>query len=124
MGPPLIRPLVIASLACVAATTTDQVTWRLPATIETLADVEARPGEPPAQARGVLYVSGRRTFTIPKGRRFLMTAIAAEGECRIEFETHQYDVSSCPWLDGFADHQVDFFKVVSGRTVDDTRGTR
>jgi hypothetical protein len=123
MGAQLIRPLVFASLA-VAAPMADQAGWHLPATIETLRNVAARPGEAPAQARGVLYVSGRKAFTIPKGRRFLMIAIAAEGECRIEFDKHQYDVSSCPWLDGFADHQPDFFKVVSGRAADAAKDVR
>ncbi len=91
-----------------------QTRWHLPATIEAVQDVAARPVETGVQARGVLYVSGGKGFTITKGRRFLMVRIATEGECRIEFEKHQYDVSSCPWLDGFADHQTDVFKVIAG----------
>jgi hypothetical protein len=44
-----------------------------------------------------------------------MLQVNKEGGCRIEFEKKQYDVSSCPWLDGFTDHQEDVFKVVSER---------
>jgi hypothetical protein len=92
-----------------------QTSWRLPATIEALQDVPAQSVEPPHQLRGVLYVSGGRSFTIAKGQRFLMVRVYGEGECRIKFENREYDVSSCPWLDGFTDHQEDVFKVVSGR---------
>jgi len=90
-----------------------QTRWHLPATIEALQDVPARSVQPPSQSRGVLYVSGGKSFTIRKGQRFLMVKIFDEGECRITFENREYDVSSCPWLDGFADHQEDIFKVVS-----------
>jgi hypothetical protein len=89
--------------------------WRLPATIEALRDVPTHSVQPPRQSRGILYVSGKRSFTIRKGQRFLMVKVFDEGECRIKFENREYDVSSCPWLDGFSDHQEDVFKVVSGR---------
>jgi hypothetical protein len=89
--------------------------WRLPATIEALQDVPAQSVEGSHQLRGVLYVSGGRSFTITKGHRFSMVKVYDEGECRIKFENREYDVSSCPWLDGFRDHQEDVFKVVSGR---------
>ena len=45
-----------------------------------------------------------------------MVKIYDEGGCRIEFEKKRYDVSSCPWLDGFTDHQQDVFRVVSTRS--------
>jgi hypothetical protein len=62
----------------------------------------------------VLFVNAPgESFTIKKGQRFLMVKVYSEGECRIEFERRQYDVSSCPWMDGFTDHQEDVFKVVS-----------
>jgi hypothetical protein len=89
--------------------------WRLPATIEALHDVPAQSVQGSQQLRGVLYVSGGRSFTIAKGQRFSMVKVYDEGECRIKFENTEYDVSSCPWLDGFRDHQEDVFKVVSGR---------
>ena len=92
-----------------------QTGWRLPATIEALQSVSTQSVQPPSQLRGVLYVSGGRSFAIRKGQRFLMVKIFDEGGCRIKFENREYDVSSCPWLDGFTDHQKDVFKVVSGR---------
>ena len=91
-----------------------QAGWRLPATIEALRDVPTQSVQPPRQLRGVLYVSGGRSFTIKKGQRFLMVKVFDEGGCRIKVENREYDVSSCPWLDGFADHQQDMFKIVSG----------
>jgi hypothetical protein len=68
------------------------------------------------QKRGVLYIGRGQAFTVRKGQRFQMVKVNAEGGCRIEFEKTPYDVSSCPWLDGFRDHQDDVFKVVSGRS--------
>ena len=101
--------------ALVALSTLDQTKWRFPVTIEALKDVPAQVEETAQQVRGVLYVSRGPSFTVKKGRRFLMLQVNKEGGCRIEFEKKQYDVSSCPWLDGFRDHQKDVFEVVSGR---------
>jgi hypothetical protein len=95
--------------------TVDQTRWRLPVTIEAVQDVSARSVQGAAQARGVLYVGRGSSFTIKKGQRFLMVKIGAEGGCRIEYEKRPYDVSSCPWLDGFRDHQEGFFRVLAGR---------
>ena len=92
-----------------------QTGWRLPATIEALRDVPAQSVQPPSQLRGVLYVTGGKSFTIKKGQRFLMVKVFDEGECRLKIENKEYQVSSCPWLDGFTDHQEDVFRVVSGR---------
>ena len=72
----------------------------------------------PRQQRGVLYIAGSKSFepfTIKKGQRFQMLAVLREGGCRIRFERNEYLVTSCPWVDGFTDHQTDVFKVVSGR---------
>ncbi len=96
-----------------AAFATGQTKWRLPVTIETLQDVQVHATETGAQKRGVLYVGGEKSFTIKKGQRFLMVRVYADGECRIQFEGAEYDVSSCPWLDGFSDHQEDVFKVAT-----------
>lgn len=95
--------------------TTGQTKWRLPAQIEAVQDILAQPFETQGQVRGVLYVGRGNSFTIKKSERFLMVTVGAEGGCRVEFNKKQYDASSCPWLDGFTDHQQDFFKVVSGR---------
>jgi hypothetical protein len=105
--------IAVAMIATVA--TVGQTRWRLPVTIEAVQDVSTRSVETGGQARGVLYVGRGNAFTIKKGEHFLMVKIAAEGGCRVEYEKRQYNVSSCPWLDGFRDHQEDFFKVVTGR---------
>jgi len=44
-----------------------------------------------------------------------MVKVYTEGECRIRFQSREYDLHSCPWLDGFADHQADIFRVLSSR---------
>jgi hypothetical protein len=113
----LNRPVGAVCIALAALSTMGQTKWRFPVTIEALQDVAAHAEETGRQVRGVLYVGRGQSFTIKKGRRFLMVKILYdEGGCRIEFEKRQYDVSSCPWLDGFTDHQEDVFKVVSGRS--------
>jgi hypothetical protein len=92
--------------------------WRLPVTIEVKQDVnvrtsERRPDGSFGQERGSLYSS--EAFQIKKSQRFQMIKIYTEGECRIRFQRKEYDLSSCPWLDGFADHQEDIFKVISAQ---------
>ena len=54
-------------------------------------------------------------FVIRKGETFQMIAIGQEGGCRIRVEKREYEVSSCPWLDGFADHQTSVFEIVGRR---------
>jgi hypothetical protein len=100
-----------------------QTGWRMPATIEVTQDVEVRhlsrsdllSGEP----RGVLLLGGGqaelKAFQIKKGQTFQMLAIFTEGECRIKFGNDECVITSCPWLDGFRDHQADIFRVTSGR---------
>jgi hypothetical protein len=87
-----------------------QTRWRFPVPFEALKDVQAKPVESGGQLRGTLNVGGGKAFTIRKGQRFFMVKAYTEGECRIQFENKQYDVSSCPWMDGFADHQEDVFR--------------
>jgi hypothetical protein len=90
-----------------------QTRWDLPVTVRVLRDVQARgylPEEHGAQtARGVLYTD---RFLIRKFETFQMVKIYAEGECRIRFRNREHDVASCPWLDGFRDHQADIFQVL------------
>jgi hypothetical protein len=107
--------LVAIFVALTGVSAGGQTKWGLPATIEALKDVPAEAVETQGQRRGVLYVSGGKPFTIKKGQRFLMVEVYDEGECRIQFHDKQYDVSSCPWMDGFTDHQGDVFRVVAGR---------
>ena len=95
-----------------------QSQWHLPVTIEVTQDVdvkssERRPHGSFGQVRGRLYAS--KAFRIRKGQRFQMVKIYAEGECRIRFQRKEYDLTSCPWLDGFADHQSDIFRTSPAR---------
>jgi hypothetical protein len=100
-------------IALAVLSATAQTRWRFPVTIEALQDVQAKATfETPYQSRGVLYVSGGKSFVVKKGQRFLMVKAYSEGTCRIRFENKEYDVSSCPWMDGFTDHRVDVFKVI------------
>lgn len=108
------KPIFAVCIALAALRTTGQTRWRLPVTIEALQDIPAHAAEAGRQKRGVLYISGGKSFTIKKGQRFLMVKVYAEGECRIQFANEAYDISSCPWMDGFTDHQRDVFKIVSG----------
>lgn len=106
------------ALAALPAYQSSKAAWRLPATIEALQDVLVRLNDTRKQQRGVLYIAGPKSFepfTITKGQRFQMLAVLREGACRIRFEKNDYLVTSCPWVDGFTDHQIDVFKVVSGR---------
>lgn len=108
-------------------TSAGRTKWSLPVIIEALQDVPAQVEGADGQRRAVLYVGPGQLFTVRKGQRFLMVKVYQEGGCRIEFEQQQYDVSSCPWLDGFRDHQEDVFRVVSGnrpeRIADHSRAT-
>jgi hypothetical protein len=92
----------------------DQSRWHLPVTIEVARDVDVRSSERQSdgrygQLRGTLYSS--EAFLIKKHERFQMVKIYTEGECRIRFQGKEYDLHSCPWLDGFRDHQADIFRV-------------
>jgi hypothetical protein len=84
--------------------------WGLPVTIEVLQDVRAEVGHPPGK-RGILYSNA--AFSISRGERFEMIEVHQEGGCKISVKEKVYDLSSCPWLTGFPDHQGDIFKVIS-----------
>ena len=98
---------------------------RVPLTIEAVQDVVAKVPGPRGDERlprGVLSLYGLSTingesevFTVKKGERFAMIEILNEGECRIRLRGRELNVSSCYWLEGFTDHQSDFFKVVPRR---------
>jgi hypothetical protein len=47
-----------------------------------------------------------------KGQRFQVVKIYSEGGCRIRFKSTEYDLGSCPWLDGFRDHETEIFRVL------------
>jgi hypothetical protein len=106
-----------------------QPEWRLPATIEALKDVTVVLRTDGRRLRGELdvatpppgFVHERpepREYVlgpIRKGERFEVTEILEEGGCVIKIARRVFNVGSCHWLEGFRDHEDDFFKVVSGR---------
>jgi hypothetical protein len=114
--------LTIALLMALSAPA--QSRWHLPVTIEVTQDVEVKPhselqqpgGGFSREERGVLYIGRNlKAFRIKKGQTFRMIKIEAEGGCRIQVEKREYDLPSCPWLDGFRDHQADIFRVIAAK---------
>ena len=90
-----------------------QASWQLPVTIRAKQDVPVESESLGHQEIGRLYVSSKeKPFVIRKGETFQMIAIGQEGGCRIRVAKREYDVASCPWLDGFTDHQTSVFEVV------------
>ena len=96
----------------------------VPVTIEVAQDVEVKPyselrqpdGSYLRQTRGTLYIAPKfKGFRIEKGRTFQMVKMLGEGGCRIRVEKREYDLGSCPWLEGFTDRQADIFRIVAGR---------
>ena len=67
------------------------------------------------ESRGKLSLAdvGAKPFRLRKGQRFQMIAIDREGSCRIRFGKREYGLTSCPWLEGFTDHQSDIFRVIA-----------
>ena len=87
----------------------------LPVTLKVTQDVEVKPySRPERRPRGTL-VTGRdaKAFTIKKGETFQMTKLLGEGECRIRFLKKDYDLESCPWLEGFTDRETDIYQPVA-----------
>jgi hypothetical protein len=63
----------------------------------------------------VLWVSRNprtRSDTL-EGKRFQMIRIEGEGQCHVRALGKKYLLTSCPWLEGFGDHQSDIFAVVT-----------
>jgi hypothetical protein len=105
---------MIAIVLWLIAFSAGQTKWQLPVTISVIQDVEAVGGGPEPDGgmrRGRLYIGNGR-FVIKKGQTFQMVRIGEEGSCTIRIEKRDYELGSCPWLDGFTDHQTDFFQVV------------
>jgi Tfp pilus assembly protein PilF len=84
--------------------------------VELVQDVDVVLFSDPVQERGKLYVGDldATPFSLKAGQRFEMVEPLGEGSCRIRFEGRDYRIVSCPWLDGFTDHQTDVFHVVPG----------
>jgi len=80
-------------------------------------DIEVAHNPQPYEVRGKLYREEQKAkaFQLRKAQRFQKVEIGAEGSCRIRFQGEDYHLTSCPWLDGFSDHQTDFFHVLPKR---------
>ena len=115
-----VVPLLLASPAGHASAQTATSDGRsLPLTIQVTQDVpvkisERRPDGSGGQERGTLY--SNTSFRISKAQQFEMTEILGEGGCRIDFQGSNFELSSCPWLPGFRDHQADVFRVMDKST--------
>src|SRR5271165_5799809 len=83
-------------------------------TIEVKQDVEVTQAYS-QESRGKLHLDNveAQAFRLRKGQRFQMVEIGQEGSCRITFEGKEYGLTSCPWLEGFSDHQADVFSIVT-----------
>ncbi len=103
----------IALLVILSAPT--QVSRHLPITVELKRDVEVAHNAESYEPRGKLYLDDpkAKAFRLRKGERFQMVEIGQEGSCRIRFKDQDYGLTSCPWLEGFSDHQTDVFTIVS-----------
>jgi len=91
-----------------------QIAWRLPVTIEVKQDVAVIHNPERYESRGTLYLEDwkAKSFQLKKGQQFQMVKTGTEGSCRIRFEGQEYGLTSCPWLEGFQDHQADIFLIV------------
>lgn len=59
------------------------------------------------EERGVLY--GDTSLVLPRGTELTMIRIGLEGGCTVRRGALMLSLTSCPWLDGFPDHQSDIF---------------
>jgi hypothetical protein len=73
---------------------------------------------PERHRRGTLVIArDAQAFTIKKGETFQMTKLLGEGGCQIRFLKKNYDLGSCPWLEGFTDRETDIYlPVATNRT--------
>lgn len=53
-----------------------------------------------------------KAFSLRQGRTFKVIELGDEGECKIAINKKKYYLSSCPWMDGFADHERDVYKIL------------
>jgi hypothetical protein len=114
---PQLKSLQILALCMPLSALAEGVAWdgkTVPITIEVSKGIhvyskEPRPEEPKHE-RGSLYGNG--DFHIAAGQRFKVIKLFREGTCRIEYAGHDYDLSLCPWMLGYADPRADIFKIV------------
>jgi hypothetical protein len=91
----------------------EDVAWdwqALPITVEALKDVPVLSSGYGNAVRGSLYAA--QSFDIKAGERFVVTKLLREGACNVRFRGKVYMIYSCPWMEGFVDHQRDIFRIV------------
>lgn len=73
------------------------------------------------EEKGKLYLAepNAKEFLIKKGQRFDVTQVGDEGGCTVRVQKRSFELTSCPWLDGFVDHQAETFQVVSSDGASD-----
>jgi hypothetical protein len=87
-------------------------------TIKVTQDVSLEPYQRDKEekhVRGVLqFFHGGKQVTIRRGQTFQVVSNVGqmEGGCRIRFQKVDYEIASCFWRQGFADHQSDIFVIV------------
>jgi hypothetical protein len=91
---------------------------QLPITIEVEQEVDVQHNADPSgkEQRGTLYLYEAKSedFQLKKSQQFQIVATGLAGSCRIRFHKKLFGISSCPWVDGFTDHQADIFRIVRG----------
>ena len=117
----MVPDLVVLWALINLAVRADTIPRPQPVVVEVQRDVEVRRSEGGSERRGTLYTNAQ--FRIRKGERFLMLRTVQEGSCRIRFHQREYELSSCPWVDGFTDHQADIFKVITPKNTKPVRST-
>jgi hypothetical protein len=110
----VVAAITLDLLTTLMAQAPAQRSQRVPKTIEVLGNVDVVHNSVPKQQRGRLYLDDNKVmpFRLKKGETFVMVGVGSEGGCRIRFKATIYGLASCPWLDGFTDHQDDIFRVV------------
>lgn len=103
--------LLLALTSCVERYEPSEGVDRTPLTIQVRRDVEVRPDSAPSQQREILYSD--TSLIIRKGERFEMQEVGPEGACRVLYKGRRLDLSSCPWLPGFRDHEWDMYEIVN-----------
>ena len=91
-----------------------RVAWdyqSVPVAIQVRGEIPLRPCEN-YQERGVLCSRGA-IDSVSEGDVFHMTEIGSEGGCTIDLRGQEFEISSCPWVEGFSDPQEDLFAIVS-----------
>lgn len=111
--------LIIGVLLLVLTARQVSTTTPLPVTVELRRAVAVRTTEvlrdgTSHQVRGVLYAD--TVMSLRVGERLTMVAVGTEGGCRVRIRGRELAVRSCPWLEGFTDHQADIFRVRRART--------